>query len=109
MTVGEWLDSRTPRPPAVLAARLAKVLDDAMTQPASGIPELFLSTGEALVARLLRSDSTARVSALDLLAADALLTYAFEAAGADVATIDARATTAMQRIAALATAPATAS
>ncbi|MEP6990374.1 MAG: hypothetical protein ABJA80_05525 [bacterium] len=106
MTVGEWLDSRTPRPPAALVARLATVLNDAMAQSASGIPELFLSAGETLVARLLRNDSTARDSALDLLAADALLTYAFEAAGADVTTIDARATLAMSRIAALAAAPA---
>jgi hypothetical protein len=101
MTVGEWLRSRSPRPPDALSARLDAVLAESLGESAVRVPDLFLAAGERLVAELLRSDSTSRDSALDLLTADALLTYAFEAAGGDVATIEARASEAMTRIAAL--------
>lgn len=100
MTIGEWLRSRTPRPPAALSVRLESVLVESLDESADQVPDLFLAAGERLVAELLRNDSTSRDSALDLLTADALLTYAFEAAGCD-AGIDARATEAMARMAAL--------
>ncbi|MEO8620247.1 MAG: hypothetical protein ABI625_04210 [bacterium] len=100
MTIGEWLHSRTPQPPAALSRRLQSVLAESLDAPVDQVPELFLSAGERLVAELLKNDSTSRDSALDLLTADALLTYAFEAAGVD-ADIDARATQAMSRMAAL--------
>ena len=101
MTVGEWLRSRSPQPPAALSARLNTVLAESLEESCDSVPDVFLEAGERLVAELLRSDSTSRNSALDLLTADALLTYAFEAAGSDVSTIDARAAAALTRIAAL--------
>lgn len=102
MTVHEWLRSRAPRPPEALSARLDAVLTDSLGEPSDRVPDLFLTASEQLVAELLRSDCTSRDSALDLLAADALMTYAFEAAGADIATVGDRASEAMTRIAALA-------
>ncbi len=101
MTVGEWLRSRSPQPPAALAARLDAVLAESLADSAHRVPDVFLAASERLVAELLRIDCTSRDSALDLLTADALMTYAFEAAGSDVSTIGARATAAMTRIAAL--------
>ena len=101
MTVDEWLRSRSPRPPAALSARLGTVLAESLGEPADRVPDVFLAAGERLVAELLRNDNTSRTSALDLLTADALLTYAFEAVGGDVSSIDARAAEAMTRIASL--------
>ena len=101
MTIDDWLDARTPRPPAALDARLRAELGDARHQDAERVPEIFLDAGERVVAALLRSNSTSRDSALDLLTADALMTYAFEAASASPAEIDRRAAEAMARIARL--------
>ena len=101
MTVSEWLRSRAPQPPEALAARLDAVLGESLTLPSEEIPEVFLEKGESLVAGLLQSNSTARHSALDLLTADALVTYAFEAASETPSAIEARASAAMTRIAAL--------
>ena len=101
MTVGEWLHTREPRPPAALAARLDAVLGDALAESDGEIPTLFLAAGERLVANLLQSNSTSRDSALDLLTADALVTYAFEAESTTTESISARAALAMTRIAAL--------
>ena len=96
-----WLADRCPTPPAALRARLRQVL------PADGVDaEVCLRAGEALLARLLEDDCAARGSALDLLVADALVTYAFEAAADDPGSLEARAERAMTRIAALGDEPA---
>jgi hypothetical protein len=65
-------------------------------------PEAYLSAAETLLTHLLRDGCAERGSALDLLVADALVTYAFEAAGDDPARLARRAATATSRIAALA-------
>ena len=101
MTVDEWLRSRTPAPPPALAARLRDVLGASCEEPSARAPEACLAAAERLLAELLRSHSTTRGSALDLLTADALVTYAFEAAGESAAGIEARAASAMARISAL--------
>ena len=101
MTVSDWLRAREPQPPVALSARLDAVLGESLHAPASELSEVFLSAGERLVSELLRSNSTSRDSALDLLTADALVTYAFEAASDDPAMIEVRAAAAMTRIAAL--------
>ena len=99
-TVGEWLAAREPAPPPALAARLRELLGrDALEADAQRAPELLLDAGEAVLARLLREAATTRESALDLLAADALVTYAFEAAGDEPATLPARVARAMTSIA----------
>ena len=102
MTVGDWLNTRQPQPPAALLARLEAVLGVALDEPEDRATEEFLAAGERLVSSLLRGDRTSRDSALDLLTADALVTYAFEAAGAHPGDIDAHAGDAMARIASLA-------
>jgi hypothetical protein len=65
----------------------------------------LLAAGERLVGSLLDDEATSRGSALDLLAADALVTYAFEAASERPAELSARAASAMARIAALGATP----
>ena len=103
MTVAEWLDRRTPEPPAVLRARVEAALRDSLARDAIHMPDVCLGAAERLIETLLRTDCTARESALDLLTADALVTYAFEAAGEAPAELAARAEDAMTRIAALGT------
>ena len=63
--------------------------------------ESCLSAGERLVEMLLRNNATTRDSALDLLAADALVTYAFEAGSDRPRELAGRARDAMMRIASL--------
>ncbi len=100
-TVGGWLAALSPTPPAALVVRLQQVLAPYLDQPASTVPEVCLEAGERLLEALLASGSTSRASALDLLTVDALVTYGFEA-GANVPDqLEARAVTAMRRIAAL--------
>jgi hypothetical protein len=67
---------------------------------AADAPSLCLDAGEELLADLLRRgpDGGGRTSALDLLAADALVTYAFEAAATNPADIERRAADAMHRL-----------
>jgi hypothetical protein len=65
------------------------------------LPESYLRAAERLIEDLLQGECTSRDSALDLLAADALVTYAFEAAGEAPASLVPRATAAMRRIASL--------
>ncbi|MEP6733433.1 MAG: hypothetical protein ABJE10_22505 [bacterium] len=101
MTVGEWLRTRAQQPPAALAARLDAVLGNSLSLSSERTPDVCLAAGEHLVAELLRNNSTSRDSALDLLTADALVTYAFEAASESPSAIEARASAAMTRIAAL--------
>jgi len=100
--VSEWLLAREPRPPAALSARLHDVLGSDASRDASEAADLLLAASERLVEGLLQASATARASALDLLVADSLVTYAFEAASRDAASITSRAQASMQRIAALA-------
>jgi hypothetical protein len=93
-TLRAWLASREPAAPPQLVNRLASILgeealDGSMT--ANVLLERGIST--------LRSALSDRDGALDLLAADALITYAMEAAAEDFATMDQTATEAIQRIA----------
>lgn len=102
MTLSAWLDARRPAPPARLRARIDAALGDALSNDASGAAEACLRAGERLAHELLRENATSRDSALDLLAADALVTYAFEAASERPEELAKRSRAAMTRIAALA-------
>ncbi|MGH7547985.1 MAG: hypothetical protein ACREMM_07415 [Gemmatimonadales bacterium] len=76
-----WLDARRPAPPAALRAHL----EAAATGSDERLPEHLADIGGALVSRVARHLHSGRELALDLLAADAFVTYAFEAqAEADV-------------------------
>jgi hypothetical protein len=100
LTLGAWLAAREPAPPPALAARLRELLGpDALAADTREAPALLLRAGESVLERLLREAATTRESALDLLAADALVTYAFEAAGDEPATLAARTQAAMAEIA----------
>ena len=61
----------------------------------------MLVTAQTLLSELLALDCAMRDRALDLLAVDALVTYAFEAASEHPDSLAQRATTAMSSIAAL--------
>lgn len=102
MTIHEWLTSRTPAPPAPLRARIDAALGGRADSSATEASREHLAAAESLLADLLARPSAGRESALDLLAVDALVTYAFEAAASDPATLDLRAGEAMLRLSALA-------
>jgi len=77
-----WLDAREPAPPAALRAHL----EAAVVDGAEPLPQHLARIGGALLARVARHPGGGRELALDLLAADAFVTYAFEAqAEADAA------------------------
>jgi hypothetical protein len=100
MTPGEWLSGRTPVPPPALRARLTQALRD-VASAADDLPESYLRAAERLIEELLQGECTSRDSALDLLTADALVTYAFEAASESPESLVPRAAAAMRRIASL--------
>jgi hypothetical protein len=100
-TVGAWLATLQPAPPSALAARLEELLGPYLALSADRVPDACLEAGERLLDTLLSSGSTSRGTALDLLAVDALVTYAFQAAADTPEQLEGRAARAMQRIAAL--------
>lgn len=101
MTVGEWLAAREPAPPTALLARMREALDREADRDAIDAHETLLGAGVTLLERMLGAGDQGRGSALDLLAADALVTYAFEAAAEDATTLAPRADAALERLAAL--------
>jgi hypothetical protein len=106
VTIAEWLRSRTPAAPAALIARVQAALGAESSAVAEAAPERLLDAAVSLLEPLLAREDAGRESALDLLAADALVTYAFEAASADPEALDARTRDAMIRLACLAPADA---
>ena len=70
-----WLRSRVPAPPAGLREHLEAAARDS-SEP---LPEQLARMGRELLERVAREPKGGRELALDLLAADALVTYAFEA------------------------------
>ena len=86
---------------AALRARVASALRDAGGQAAADAPtpELCLVAGERMLDAALAGDERSRATALDLLAADALVTRAFELA-AGHPELERLAEAAMRRIAA---------
>jgi hypothetical protein len=70
-----WLAARRPAAPPTLVEPMTRWLADS---PAS-LPEHLALAGRALLDRVLARPDGGRELALDLLAADALVTYAFEA------------------------------
>lgn len=107
-------ESSVSPPPPALAERMHLLLGAGVPAPlestgglapgdeALHAVEPLMRAGTNALATLLRGGCTTRDSALDLLAADALVTYAFEAASWDGRQLDARAASAMARIGALA-------
>ena len=102
MTLSAWLDARRPAPPVRLRARIDAALGSALESDEREAAVACLRAGEQLASELLQENATSRDSALDLLAADALVTYAFEAASERPGELAAQCRAAMVRIAALA-------
>jgi hypothetical protein len=70
-----WLEARRPAPPAALRERLRDAVHDTPLDLAAHLAQL----GHELLASVAARPSGGRELALDLLAADAFATYAFEA------------------------------
>ena len=101
MTLAVWLAARTPPAPPALAARLECLLEADLDAPEAAVADRCIDAAVRLLPTLFESAGTSRDAALDLLAADALVTYAFEAADDAPAQFEHRARQAMHRIAAL--------
>lgn len=104
MTVGGWLDTRQPAPPAALGAELRRALGPALSADASTVRDASLAAAERLVADAVAAGCRSRAQAIVLLAADALVTYAFEAAADEPEALGERAAAAVRRFASLAAA-----
>ena len=83
-----WLGSREPAAPALLADRLAALANQAPPAPLGAtMTDTMQALGRFALERSLARGEEGSDVALDLLAADAFVTYAFEAAaeeGVDV-------------------------
>jgi hypothetical protein len=90
-SLASWLATRTPAPPPALSHRMREALSGRLSRSAAEAPVECLAAGEAVLADLLARGRTSREAAIDLLAADALVTYAFEAMAENVATAEVRA------------------
>jgi hypothetical protein len=102
MTVGDWIRTRSPAPPPAFAACVIASLGSRANEDAARAAECCLDAAIALLEPLLAGDQLDRGDASALLAADALVTYAFEAAADAPDRLDDRAAHAMLRLAAVA-------
>ena len=81
-----WLEARRPVPPDALRGRLAAAVSDAELAPLVPLPDQLAVLGRRVLGRVACRPDGGRELALELLAADAFITYAFEAqAEADAA------------------------
>ncbi|HEY6807534.1 MAG TPA: hypothetical protein VI160_02005 [Gemmatimonadales bacterium] len=78
--LSHWLDARRPAPPPALRAHLDAALA-ADPGPDAPLADQLATLGRRLLERVAEAPGQPRAQALDLLAADALVTYAFEAQG----------------------------
>jgi hypothetical protein len=100
-TARAWVDSARPEPPEALRARVREVLEAHAEWDALPVAEALVCAGERLLADVMakgEGESRDRVTALDLLAADACVTWAFEAASEDPESLTERAREATARI-----------
>ena len=101
MTVGEWLADRARDVPPALDRHVREALGAAVRSDLADVPEACVMAANSVVTSLLTAERTGRDAALPLLAADALVTYAFEAAADDMPRLDARARDAMATLGAM--------
>ncbi len=102
MSHAAWVAERGAGAPEALIARVQAVL--AADEGSAALPaaEALLRAGERLLATVLEDTEAGRAVALDLLAADTCVTWAFEAEAEQPGSLPARAEAAMDRIAELA-------
>ncbi|HVF39631.1 MAG TPA: hypothetical protein VM939_06990 [Gemmatimonadaceae bacterium] len=96
-TLGEWIASREPAPPPALTRRMKEAIDSLGDDGGSTRFDSLITAAT----RILRTLPDDRGAALALLAADALITYAFESAAEECDALSARADDAIRRIASL--------
>lgn len=102
MTHAEWLAARGPDVPVALRAHVLALLRANPGLESLSRHEAFVEAADVLLRRVLGGDAASRATALDLLAADACITYAFEAASDEPQLVGERAEAAMRRIATVA-------
>jgi hypothetical protein len=106
VTLSEWLAARTPRPPEALEERIRAALGTALEEEAvegrGRTHDVLLTAARSLLCATPGCESEEREAAHDLLAADALVTYAFEIAAEDPDAIGSLAEFAMRDFGALA-------
>lgn len=77
--VRAWLEARRPAPPEALRVRLHRAVDDLLPAPDVQLSAYLSQVGGRLLDGVIDKPNAGRELALDLLAADAFATYAFEA------------------------------
>lgn len=101
MTARAWVQTARPEAPAALTRRVLAVLDEHPEWDTLPTADALGEAGQALLRAVVARQAAAvrdRSNALDLLAADACVTWAFEAASDAPAEIGERAQATMQRI-----------
>jgi uncharacterized membrane protein len=88
VTVREWVTSHSANVPDALTTRVLAFLGADAERPASRAAEVCLTAAQRSLQELLASGRYERDSALDLLAVDALTTFAFEHASASPGAVD---------------------
>ena len=101
MSLREWLSARVPAQPPALSRRIADLAAPFDAGP-GGLADRCVAAAVAGLRRLLDAPQDSRAGALDLLAVDALVTYAFEAASEEPERIPALASQALHQLSALA-------
>lgn len=101
MTLDEWI-CREPAPPPTLAARLTGMTRLLPADTPAQASDALIVSAERLLTELFPRGCVDRSDAIDLLVADALVTYAFEAAADAPDMLEQQATSAMTRLAAFA-------
>jgi hypothetical protein len=86
VTVREWLEGRTPAAPATLTRQIVALLGSDADVDESRTAEVCLEAATRALEGLLSDGRFARESAVELLAIDALTTYAYEHASQAPAT-----------------------
>jgi len=74
-----WLEARRPVPPDALRVCLEAAVTDAELSPPAPLPDQLALLGRRVLERVAGRPAGGRELALELLAADAFVTYAFEA------------------------------
>jgi hypothetical protein len=78
VTVRDWISGHTPNPPQALEAQLFAALAGNEQRDASHTTDICLAAAVRSLQALLAARRFGRDAALDLLAIDALTTYAYE-------------------------------
>lgn len=102
MSHSAWVAKWGADAPPALLRRVQGVLEANHEWEALTVGDALLKAGEGLLGAVVADSTAGREVALDLLAADACVTWAFEGAAAEPAGLPARAERAMEQIAGLA-------